>query len=129
MSTTNPKLIDDAITEARELVNDNVLPYRFQQTQLIAYLNSALREVYRYRPDAFIGYFAPGVLSYNAVPTYAVTDLEQNISFPIDDRMFFSPVVFYLAGRLEIADDEFVDEGRAMNLLQSFRGMLIAPGG
>lgn len=129
MATTNPKLIDDAITEARQAVNDNALPYRFSQQQLISNLNTALREVYRYRPDAYIGNFVAGVLSYNAVPSYAVTDLGTNISFPVDDRLFFNPVVFFIAGRLEIADDEFVDEGRAMTLLQSFRAMLTSPGG
>lgn len=129
MATTNPKLIDDVITEARETIGDSVEPFRYPTAMLMGFLNTALRELYRYRPDAFIGNFVQGVLSYNPVPTYDVTDLGTDTSFPADDRVFFNPVVFFVAGRAELSDDEFSDQGRAMTLMQSFRGMLITPGG
>lgn len=131
MSSTTTKLIDDAITEARAIINDtDSAAYRFSQTLLMSLLNTALREVYRYRPDAFIGNFSQGVLSNNTpVVTYTTADLGTNTAFPIDDRLFFSPVVLYIAGKAELSDDEFADDNRAMTVLNTFRAMLISPGG
>src|SRR5450631_3835128 len=109
MVTQVAKSIDDVMTEARAVINDSVLPYRFQPALLLSIFNTAIREIYRYRPDAFIGNFTPGVLSANAMPTYELADFGQApaVLFPCDDRLFFSPVVFYVAGKAELSDDEF----------------------
>ena len=131
-STSTPKTIDDVLTEARYLLNDVGVagsPYRFSQTVLLQLLNSALREVYRLRPDAAIGNFSQGILTYNTSTTYLAADLGTGIAFPFDERLFFSPVVYYVAGRAELADDEFVDNNRAMTLLSAFRNQLVGPGG
>jgi len=131
-STTTPKTIDDAITEARYLLNDVGVagsPYRFSQAYLLQLLNTVLREVYRYRPDAVIGNFTQGVLAYNQMTTYLLADLGTGIAFPYDERLFFAPVVAYIAGKAELADDEFVDSNRAMMLLQAFKQQISAPGG
>ncbi len=134
MSTTTSKSIDDAVAEARFLLGDTginptgaAFPTRYTNDQLIAQLNTALRELYSLRPDAFIGNFAQGALSDNPVTTYASTDLGQTppTPFPIDDRLFFSPVVFYMVGRIELSDDEFTDNNRAMTLYGAFRNMLV----
>ena len=95
-------------------------PYRFPNTILLSHLNTALREVYSLRPDAYVGNFTQGVLSSTSVVTYDVTDLGISTAFPLDDKFFFAPVVNFIAGRAELSDDEFVDSGRAMMLLQSF---------
>ena len=134
MSTTTTKSIDDCLTEARLLLNDTGIAgsaFRFSNAVLLAILNSALREVYRYRPDAYIGNFSQGVLSNNLATTYVEADLGLSpaTTFPLDDRLFFSPVVFYIAGRAELADDEFTDTSRAAQLIQAFRGMISASGG
>lgn len=128
------KAIDDVISEVRLILNDQGIAgsaYRFSNAQLLSALNTALRELYRYRPDAFIGNFTTGVLSNNAVPTYAVGDLNLTpaTALPVDDRLFFGPLVFYTAGRTELSDDEFTDNNRAMTLLTSFRQMLVGDGG
>jgi hypothetical protein len=141
MSTTATKTIDDALLEARTIVNDASLPYRSADAVFIQYLNSALRSVYALRPDAFIGSLTQGVLTNVAIPTYSSADF-QTINgianptppapatpFPVDDRQFFYPVVAYMAGRIELADDEFVDGGpqvanRAMALMSSFKQQL-----
>jgi len=131
---TNPavKSIDDAVNEIRMLINDlDVGGYRFTQAQVLDKLNSALLEVYRYRPDAYIGNFQQGILSVTSPTTYVVTDLGLNPAtpFPLDIRLFFSPVVFYVVGMLDLTDDEFADDNRAMTVLQTFRNQLIGPGG
>lgn len=114
------KTIDDAVSEARLVVNDALAPYRNQDATVIAYLNSALRAVYAIRPDAFIGNFTTGVISTTQLPTYDVTDLGTSTAFPLDDRHFFNPVVAYMAGRIELGDDEFTESARSSQLLAAF---------
>jgi hypothetical protein len=132
MSTTTAKSLDDAVNEVRMVINDNDPDgYRFTQLQVIQKINTALREVYRYRPDAYVGNFQQGILSTNSPITFAVSDLGLNPAtpFPLDDRLFFAPVVFYVVGLLDLTDDEFADDNRAMTVLTAFRNELIGPGG
>lgn len=132
MASTATKTIDDAVNEIRMLINDNDPDgYRFTQTQVLQKLNTALREVYRYRPDAYVGNFTQGILSVNSPVTYVLADLGLNPAtpFPLDDRLFFSPVVFYVVGLLDLTDDEFADDNRAMTVINAFRNQLIGPGG
>lgn len=122
MATTDTKTIDDAITEARAVVNDRQVPYRNPDTLYVMYLNSALRQVYAIRPDAYIGDFSSGIISNNAVVSYDITDLGLSPAtpFPVDDRLFFNPVVAYIAGRVELADDEYTETARSAQLLAAF---------
>lgn len=132
MSSFVTKTLDDAVNEIRMIINDNdVTAPRYTQDQVVAKINSALREVYRYRPDAWTGNFTLPILSKNQIPTFVSGDLGANplTPWPLDDRLFFSPVVLYVAGILDLSDDEFADDNRAMSLLTSFRATLIGPGG
>ncbi|MFI5397600.1 MAG: hypothetical protein ACHQ9S_18845 [Candidatus Binatia bacterium] len=141
MVTQVTKTIDDFVLEVREIVNDQQFPYRYSDSWVIQILNTCLRDLYRLRPDAYIGNFTTGVLSANPVNTYSKTDLQNYdgtanpmppvpaTPFPVDDRLFFGPVVFYGVGRLEISDDEFTDDNRAMTLYNAFKSMLTVSGG
>lgn len=132
MSTTAAKTIDDLMTEVRATLNDvgiNGAGFRFDNSLLLNYINTAFRELYRYRPDAWIGNFTSGILTAASIPTYTADDLGTGEAFPVDDRLFFNPVAFFVVGRAELADDEFTDQSRAQQLMQSFRAMLIGPGG
>jgi hypothetical protein len=115
----------------RALLNDEQEPYRYTDTQFFLWLNTGLMEIYRYRPDAYIGNFTSGVLSSNMPSFYSATDLGllPPTPYPLDIRWFYAPMVFYITGRADLTDDEFADNNRAMTLLQAFRSMLIAPGG
>lgn len=132
MVTYATKSLDDVVTEARQIINDTVTPYRWSNDWLISNFNTALRELYRYRPDAFIGNFTQGALTNNPIPTYdAETDLAQDppTPLPVDDRLFFDALMLFVTGRTELSDDEFADDNRAMTLTTAFRNMLIGPGG
>lgn len=127
MSSTATKTLDDAVNEIRGLINDNDPDgYRYTQDFVIVKINTALRVVYSLRPDAFIGNFTLPVLSSNAVTTFTAADLGQVplTPWPLDDRLFFAPVVFYVAGILDLSDDEFADDNRAMTILQAFKNEL-----
>jgi hypothetical protein len=145
MSSTTSKTIDDAIFEARAMVNDSSLiagalnPTRNPDTLYVQYLNSALRALYSVRPDAFIGDFTQGILSAVTILTYDTSDLQAPdgtanptppvpaTPFPADDRFFFNPVVAYIAARIEISDDEYTDNSRAQNLMAAFVQQLRGP--
>lgn len=130
MATATKKTIDDAFAEARAVINDSNSE-RFTDDLVMLKFNTALSEVWRYRPDSRIGNFVQGVFSRNPQMTYTVADDLAQVPptpFPIDE-VYFSPVVFYIAGLLDLSDDEFSDDNRAMTLLTSFRAMLIGPGG
>lgn len=133
MSTTLTKTLDDANLEIRMIINDSDPDFqRYDDALVVQKINTALRVVYRYRPDAFIGNFTQGVFT-NSTPivTYDLTDLGlvPATPWPLDDRLFFDCVVFYVAGILDLSDDEFADDNRAMTLLQAFRNELVGQGG
>ena len=103
------------------VVNGVVGPTRNSDTLYLTYLNSALRALYSVRPDAFIGNFSQGILSAVTILTYDTSDLQAPdgvpnslppvpaTPFPADDRFFFNPVVAYIAGRVELSDDDELD--------------------
>lgn len=141
MVTQATKTLDDIDTEVRQIINDSVAPYRYSDAWFIQVFNTAIRELYRVRPDAYIGNFISGVLSANVMNTYETTDLQvidgianpappvPATPLPFDDRLFAGPIVFYIIGRIELNDDEFADNNRAMTLLQAFKAQLQSPGG
>lgn len=122
MATTDTKTIDECLFEARTIVNDTQIPFRNPDTTLLLYLNTALRALYAVRPDAYIGDFSSGIISNNAILTYDATDLGlvPPTGFPVDDRLFYGPVVAYIAARIEIQDDEFTENARSQQLMASF---------
>jgi hypothetical protein len=126
--------IDEVLLDARLLLNDQGIQgsaFRFSNQILLNALNAALNDLYRYRPDAFIGNFTSGILSNNPVPQFQLTDLGllPATALPVDGRCFYNPLVFYVAGRTELSDDEFTDTNRAMTLLTAFRQMLVGTEG
>lgn len=134
MPTTTSKSIDDFMSEVRLLINDVGIggtSFRYSNDQVLAVFNTAIRELYRYRTDAYIGNFTQGILTNNTVPTFSTADLAQApaVPFPVDDRLFYNAIVFFVVGRLELGDDEFTDQSRSAQLLASFRQMLVGEGG
>lgn len=96
--------------------------YRNSDADLIRVLNLAMQDVQRLRPDAYIT--ADGSPDIT-VPTYVAADaVDAGEDFPIDD-MFATPVIYYVVGNIELADDEFTLEGRAAMLLQAYRALLL----
>jgi hypothetical protein len=121
------------------VINGVVGPTRNSDTLYLTYLNSALRALYSVRPDAFIGNFSQGILSAVTILTYDTSDLQAPdgvpnslpptppTPFPADDRFFFNPVVAYIAGRVELSDDEYTETSRSQQLLAAFVQQLKGP--
>lgn len=123
------KTLDDLVDEIRLMLKDRREPYRYSQADVIEAINTALREVKRVRPDAFLSCCVDGTDGGGtiALPDYTPADLGLTPTptpFPIDE-MFYMAVVFHVVGKLQLGDDEFAVDNRAMTLLASFRQILL----
>jgi hypothetical protein len=108
-----PKSVDDALTDARVILND-AAGDRYTDADLVSDFNSAISMTKMLRPDAFkLG---------EALPEITVADLEQvpATDFPLAE-IFYQSFVYYLAGNAELRDDEFAVDNRAMTLLAAYR--------
>lgn len=103
--------IADAVTQVRDIVQDSKLPYRNSDTIIFQYLNSALSDVHRHRPDLFIGALD------EAFTLYTEADIDE--PFPID-HTYFTAIVDFIVGMIAMRDDEFVADGRAEIVLNRF---------
>jgi hypothetical protein len=108
-----PKSIDDALTDARVILNDQA-GERYTDAQLVSDLNNAISMTKMLRPDAYV--------LGEALPEYTVADLAQvpATDFPMPE-VFYQSFVYFLAGNAELRDDEFAVDGRAMTLLSAYR--------
>lgn len=108
-----PKSIDDALADARVILNDEAGD-RYTDAELISDLNSAISQTKGLRPDAFI--------LGEAIPEFTIADLGLGTptDFPLPE-IFYQSFVYYLAGNAELRDDEFAVDNRAMTLLSAYR--------
>jgi hypothetical protein len=121
MAQTTAKIIE----EVRRMLQDTrSSSYRNSDADLIRVLNLAMQDIQRLRPDAYVT--ADSSLDIS-VPTFVDADATAATDFPIDD-MFALPVIYFIVGNIELADDEFAQDGRAATLLQAYRAMLTGGG-
>lgn len=110
-------LLSDLISQVRELVQDEVEPYRYSDARLYRTLNNAFAEAYRVRPDIFVD------LEFQ-VPF--VTPLNVLDEFPLDVQ-FYTAFVDFVTSMTELSDDEWTVDSRAIALLQLFNSRLGGP--
>ncbi len=115
--------VSDLIARVRVVLQDEDPDnYRYPTTNIVGYLNDAVVEAKRLRPDMFIGRYLVDIPQVPETPTdYSV------IKFPLPDSCF-TAAVDYCAGRCELRDDEFAVDGRAMTFLNSFSQKLMGGG-
>lgn len=113
--------LNDVIIQAREIIQDTrAESYRHSDAKLLRYLNHAVSEAVRLRPDLFITDNEGSSLS-EPRDFASVDDLDD--PFPIEEQ-YFSPFVFYVAGMVGLGDDEYANDGRAAGLMNMFRVQL-----
>ena len=109
--------IGQVVTEARRLLQDEVSPYRYPDTDLVDALNLAILDARRLRPDLFLPRFD--------LPYYdpaGVIDMAQK--FPIEPQ-FRMPFIFFVTARMEMRDDEQTQDGRAVAFITTWRQQLV----
>lgn len=107
--------VQDYIDRARELLLDQIEPYRYTDSELIEALNMGIMEGRRLRPDLFTSFFRTDL------PDYTTSDLADEV--PIDP-MYRKSFLYYIVGHAQLRDEENTQDARASALLNKFVGQL-----
>ena len=105
------------ITESRRLLQDQVTPYRYPDTDIVDALNIGLTEARRLRADLFLPLFdLPWFDSAGTI----------NTSLPVPmDPQYRSAFVYYVVGRMQLRDDRSTTDQRASAMLTKFVGQML----
>jgi hypothetical protein len=106
--------VQDVLDEARVLLLDGTVPYRYTDAELIRALNIAVLEARRLRPDLFLA-------AAFSLPTYA-TGAD---AFAIEP-MYRPSFIYYVVGRAQLRDDEATQDARASVLMNKFVAQLLS---
>jgi len=105
------------LEESRRLLQDEVVPYRYPDKDLVVAMNIGLQEARRLRADLFLPLFeVPYVSTSGTIDTNATITL---------DPMYRSSLIYYIVGRIQLRDDEPTTDQRAGALLQKFMQQLL----
>lgn len=108
-------LASDVITLSREILQDQVVPYRYPEVRLQRAYDMGLNQALRLRPDLFIGSrFVPGYFSGAA-----------GEQFPLDAR-FQLEFVYYMVSLIESEKDGPQFDQRSSEALVRFKTALVA---
>lgn len=117
------KSVEQILSGARYILQDEVLPYRNSVNDLLSALNGGLYELKRIRPDAWLANFGIG----QELPQYTDTPLDLAMVIPINP-MFYQSLIYFVAGYAELKDDEYTVDSRASLLLKAFGDTNTKPG-
>src|SRR5439155_321956 len=106
--------VNDYIVQGRVILQDQVQPYRYPDTDYIAALNLACQRAAGWRFDVFLG----------QVPTFVGTG-DSATTIPAQMRPAF---LNYVVGQIEVRETEATDEARASSFLASFRAEMVGTG-
>ena len=103
--------IGEYLKESRRLLQDEIVPYRYPDIDLVEALNLCLMEVRRTRPDLLL-------------PRFDIPEIDPLLFAPTDpvtfEPMYRTAVVYYMVGRMQLRDDENTQDARAASLLNKF---------
>lgn len=106
--------VEDYITDARVLLLDTVIPYRYDDGSLLIALNTMITQMRRLRPDLF-------VYSWDDLPAFtAVDDTVVNVEKPFRLALVYGMVAHALA-----RDQEDVQDARSSSFMVLFENILI----
>jgi hypothetical protein len=115
------RMVSDLLDRVRQVLQDqDQNGFRYPTSDLVGYLNDAVTEAARIRPDIFIGGYTKNLPQ---VTTLGGTDYS-TVKIPLPDT-YFTSLVGYVAGFAEMRDDEFAVDGRASTFLNSFTQKLM----
>jgi hypothetical protein len=114
MATTGTPTWSDLIGEVRTLLQDKLVTsggmLRYSDDELFEGINGFMWEVRVKRPDLFLG-----IGLRKPLPRYSAAQ-DMQVAFPLDMSVY-DAFVYYLAGRQEIREDTWANDGRAVTLM------------
>lgn len=105
------RTVGQVIASARGTLQDERVPYRVSDNTLAGYVSEAITEARRVRPDLFLASLR------DDIPLYTSADSLTEVPLP---DSYFSQLVNYVAGRCDLREDAFAQDGRAVTLIQAF---------
>lgn len=102
-------LASEVLTHVRDTLQDFEEPKRYTDASLLRALNLCLLELRYKRPDLFIGTFTEN--------TPQAAALSDDVRVP---EIAIPGIVAYIAGWVEMRDDEYTTDGRAAALMGKF---------
>lgn len=117
-ATSALETVGQYITESRRLLQDQFVPYRYPDADIVDALNFGLLEARRLRPDLFLAnkFDVPWVNPDGTI----VLDTKVPL-----DKMYRSSMTYYIAGRLQLRDDEATTDSRAAGFMNKFMQQLL----
>lgn len=108
--------VADYLSEARTLLQDTVVPYRYSDADIVSGLNLGFLEARRLRPDIFRD-IPSTVPSYSSVsPSDAV----------VMDAQYRSALLYYVVGHTNLRDQEESQDQRASAFLNKFVSQMLS---
>lgn len=101
------------VAQARVLLQDTVVEYRYSDADILASLNIGLVEIRTIRPDAFLE-------TPNDVPEYDTVNTDE---IELDQQMRL-PLLYFIVGYSQLRDEEDTSDARAAAFMQTFRQKL-----
>jgi hypothetical protein len=110
--------VQNYVTDARVLLQDNIAPYRYPDTDLLEALNLSILEARLMRPDLFIGRF-------DAIPSFATVDTTAVVM----DYQYRTALLYFIVAFVELRDAEETQDSRVAALFGKFKSQLLSLGG
>lgn len=110
--------VQDYVEQARIELQDNVLPYRYSDEEIVAALNLTLMEARRIRPDLFLYKGA------DSVPVF----LKKDTTVVRMELPFRLAILYGLMGYVITRDQEDVQDTRATGFMATFASLLTGNG-
>jgi hypothetical protein len=119
--------VTDYLSQTRISLQDDILPYRYTDDQIVDALNHALFEIQRIRPDVFLDLkyqqqVISGDLDDGSPPVYTATSTDY---VPVPAK-YFMPIRWYMSGLLQMDDVADTQDQRAQAFISKFSQHLLA---
>lgn len=114
-ATTALATVNDYLTDARVQLQDQVSPFRYDDTSLLTCLNVALLETSRVRPDLFAFHYC------DVVPQFAKADAT---TVRLDQK-FRLGVLYFLCAHAMTRDQEDIQDERASEFTNYFDSIML----
>ena len=105
--------VEEYVEQARVLLQDTIVDYRYADTELLAALNLAVMHARKLRPDLF--------LDFTSLPTFSAVD---STEFEIDEQ-YRLPFLYFMVGYAQLRDEENTQDARSGALLSAFNTQLL----
>jgi hypothetical protein len=119
--------VQDYVGAARTLLQDTIMPYRYDDESLVTALNMAWYEAQRIRPDIAIDPHYKlrasrrRSLNHNAVPLFTIGGMSASVPLPPAYKLAF---LYFIVGQAQFRDTEDTQDSRAAAFMQLFESKL-----